>query len=155
MPSLRFGTGIRLTLSALICLTALECIESPLEPVAPTSDVQLSIPLVDRTKSVTDFTVKDTLLKRSSEGGYFYESSQSIDPIGIEPITADPKQSSQQVTLGVFFVEPPAPLGDTLTDVHASIHIGRADLVVRIRDVRVRLDHFTHPKYVSCSDRFP
>ena len=89
--------------------------EAPLAPVAPTSDIQLSIPLINRTKYLSEFASKDTLLKNSPDGGYFYLSSQSIKPIGIDTIKMTPKDCSQQVVVGVFVIDPPSPFGDTLT----------------------------------------
>ena len=91
-----------------------QCIESPLAPVAPTSDIQLSIPLINRTKHLSDFASKDTLLKNSPDGGYIYSSSQSIKPIGIDTLKFTPIAAFQQVNLGVFLIDPPAPFGDTL-----------------------------------------
>ena len=96
-------------------MLGLQCIEAPLEPVAPTSDVQLSIPLINRTKYLYEFSSKDTLLKNAADGSYYYASTQSIAPIRIDTIKASPKSSFQQVTLGTFQVDPPPPMGDTLT----------------------------------------
>ena len=95
-------------------MLGLHCIESPLEPVAPTSDIQLSIPLINRTKYLSEFASKDSLLKNSPDGGYVYSSSQPIKPIGIDTIKFTPKDGFEQVTLGVFVIDPPSPFGDTL-----------------------------------------
>ncbi len=103
-------TVLLLVLSAL----GLQCIEAPLEPVAPTSDIQLSIPLINRTKYLSEFVSKDTLFKNSPDGGYFYSSSQAIKPIGIDSIKFTPKDGYEQVPLGVFLIDPPSPFGDTL-----------------------------------------
>ena len=98
----------------LLAALGLHCIQSPLEPVAPTSDIQLSIPLVNRTKYVSEFASKDSLLKNSPDGGYFYSSLQFIKPIGIDSIKFTPQDGFEQVTLGVFLIDPPSPFGDTL-----------------------------------------
>jgi hypothetical protein len=88
--------------------------EAPLAPVAPTSDMQLSIPLINRTKTVADFVSKDTLLKTSSDGSYFYSSPQSYKPIGIDTIRIMPNSGFEQVALGTFLIDPPESFGDTL-----------------------------------------
>lgn len=106
-----------------LCASGLNCIEAPLAPVAPTSDIQLSIPLLNRTKNFLEFTSKDTLLKTSSDGSYIYASSQSMKPIGIDTIKFTPKSAFQQVNLGAFLIDPPTPFGDTLT----YLEITRAD----------------------------
>ena len=87
----------------------------PSEPVAPTTDVQLSIPIVNRLKYIEEFAAKDTLLKRAPDGGYVYQSSQSVQPIRIDTIKVQASPSYQQVTLGTYVVDPPPPTGDTLT----------------------------------------
>ena len=97
----------------LLCTLSLSCIEAPLAPVAPTSDIQLSIPLINRTKTLMEFTSKDTLLKTSPDGSYFYTSSQPMKPIGIDTLQFTPNAAYQQVNLGVFLIDPPASFGDT------------------------------------------
>jgi hypothetical protein len=94
---------------------ALQCIEAPLTPVAPTSDIQLSIPLINRTKYLSEFASQDSLLKLAPDGGYFYASTQSIKPLGIDSMKINPRGAFEQIFLGVFAVDPPAPLGDTLS----------------------------------------
>lgn len=87
-------------------LLAWQCIDPPLAPVAPTTDVQLSIPLFDRTRTVFDFSTKDTnALKRSSDGGYFFETTESSPPVGIDTLKVTPRSSAQQVSLGKFGVD--------------------------------------------------
>jgi len=100
---------------ALLSLLAIQCMDTPLEPVAPTSDLQLSIPLINRIKYIQEFASKDSLLKRTSDGGFIYEASTSVQPIGIDTIRADPEPSFQVVRLGTFAIETPPPTGDTLS----------------------------------------
>jgi hypothetical protein len=100
-----------LVLLAPLCIG---CMEAPLSPVAPTSDIQLSIPLINRTKHVSEFAEKDTLLKSSSDGSYYYASTQSMKPMGVDSFKFTPVGGSQQVVVGIFAIVPPAPFGDTL-----------------------------------------
>ena len=93
----------------------MQCIESPLEPVAPTFDIQVSIPLINRTKYLSELTSKDTLLKVTPDGGYIYASSQTLAPMGIAPLNVNPRPTSDLVTIGTFLIVAPAPVGDTLT----------------------------------------
>lgn len=103
-------------LVGFILITAFQCIEAPLEPVAPASEIQLSIPLLDITRTFANFTVKDTLLKREPNNGtYTYTTSQSAQPINIDTIKATPQPSEQSVTLGLFSVDPLPPTSQNLT----------------------------------------
>ncbi|MBI2620014.1 MAG: hypothetical protein HYW57_08025 [Ignavibacteriales bacterium] len=92
----------------LVAMVAFQCLELPPSPVAPTFDVQGSIPLLDRRFTVADFEGKDEFLSTGPDGGLEYTSSQIFDPIGLGPITVQPKASSQQVELGLFDVEQPS-----------------------------------------------
>ena len=98
----------------LLSALALQCMDAPLAPVAPTSDIQLSIPLINRTKYVSEFASKDTLLKNSPDGSYYYTSSQSMKPIGVDSFKFTPTGGFEQIVLGVFAIDPPSPFGDTL-----------------------------------------
>lgn len=95
-----------------LSIVSISCIETPLEPILPTTDVQLSIPLVNRLKYFEEF-VKDTLIKRDSKSdtsGFYYSAAQTLSPITIDTIKAYPGYSSQQLQLGLFQVDFPSSL---------------------------------------------
>lgn len=99
-------------LPALLSIAFLQCIEIPQEPVLPTTDIQLSVPLVNRTKYFDEF-VKDTLIRRdlpTGTSGYSYEYRSPVEPVGIDEIAAHPRASAQELELGTFQVESPGSL---------------------------------------------
>ncbi|HLF20268.1 MAG TPA: hypothetical protein VI704_05725, partial [Bacteroidota bacterium] len=87
-------------------MLGLQCIDPPLAPVAPTTDIQLTIPLFDRTRSVFDFSRKDTsALKRANDGSYYFETNQASAPVGIDTLRAVPRSSAQRVSVGKFGID--------------------------------------------------
>jgi hypothetical protein len=91
-----------------LAILALQCVELPPEPVLPTYDVQASVPLLDRSFSVEDFSSKDSALVASGDGGLIYRSTESFDPLDIGTLEVSPEPGSQSVTLGTFQVVMPA-----------------------------------------------
>ncbi len=105
-----------LLIPGLLIIAGIHCIEAPLEPILPTTDIQVSVPLVNRTRYFDEF-VKDTLLRRdhpTGTSGYTYGYRSSVAPIGIGAIVAHPQSSAQELELGTFQVEPP-PLSVTFS----------------------------------------
>ena len=93
-PVAAIGIGV------LLSVIALQCIEMPLEPIMPTSDIQMSIPLVDVTRSVEDMFTKDTSKVKRVGGGYEYVDNQVAAPAGLDSIKVSPQPSVNQVTVG-------------------------------------------------------
>ncbi len=92
---------------------ALQCIETPEEFIAPTSDIQLSIPLTDITRTMDDLFSKDTsTVKPDGLGGYYFEDTQEAAPTAIDSIKVRPQASGAGVEVGVFEVAgiPSAPV---------------------------------------------
>ena len=111
MDTFRRRVRLVVILGAL-SLVALRCIEGPLEPIAPTMNVELNLPLYDDTKTFADLVV-DTLVRRNPDGTITYRSTQSLNPVGLDSLSLQPRSSGQQVSLGVFGVGTftPAPIG--------------------------------------------
>jgi hypothetical protein len=103
---LRIGTNAAACMLFLVMLViSFSCIESPLEPVAPMSDIVLQgISIIDVTRTFADFLAKDTTLKRNPDGTSYYITSNILPPQGIPPIKLQPEPSSQQVGVGLFSV---------------------------------------------------
>ena len=107
----------------LLAFLSFNCVQMPLAPVAPTSDITLEgISIIDITRTFADFLVKDTTLTRNSDGTSSYIKSESLTPQGIPPIVLQPQSSSQQVGVGIFGVAGilPAPTNVTLAQMGLS-----------------------------------
>ncbi|OGU63396.1 MAG: hypothetical protein A3H45_14750 [Ignavibacteria bacterium RIFCSPLOWO2_02_FULL_55_14] len=85
--------------------TALQCIEMPLDPVAPTYGAPLFLTLVDITRTLEDMMSKDTsTVRRDNSGGYYFQDVQTGQPTGVEAIKVQPAPSVAQVALDTFQV---------------------------------------------------
>ncbi len=101
-----------LTLSLLVSgLNSLGCFEKPLSPVAPTWDVQLNVPLMNRTYTVNQLVEKDpTLLHSDGSGLLVYSTSQQFSAIAIsENLKVNAASEYYQMRVGKFAVKAPAP----------------------------------------------
>ena len=114
-----FKSGQRRILRTLSFLAAssvaLNCFTDPLEPVAPSWDVNLTIPLANRFYSLLEIVRKDTSLLRVGAGQQItYSTSMVAAPTTVgDLITISPNDTSLQVNFGVFRVDAPplvAPL---------------------------------------------
>ena len=89
----------------LLAIVTLNCVETPLTPVAPTSEIKLEgISIIDLTRTFADFLVKDAALTRNPDGTSNYKKSESMAPQGIPAIILQTQPSSQQVDVGQFSV---------------------------------------------------
>jgi hypothetical protein len=103
---LRIGTNAAAGMLLLVMLVlSFNCIESPLEPVAPMSDIFLQgISIIDITRTFADFLAKDTTITRNSDGTMSYIATQYANPVGIDSIKMQLEPSAQQVEVGPFSV---------------------------------------------------
>jgi hypothetical protein len=100
----------------LLAFASINCVETPLTPVAPTSEIKLEgISIIDLTRTFADFLVKDTTLSRNPDGTSFYKKSESMAPQGIPAIILQTQPSSQQVGVGLFEASGLAPVTSTTT----------------------------------------
>jgi hypothetical protein len=101
---LRRGTNTAAGMLLLVMsVLSFNCIESPLEPVGPTYDTHLSIPVLDKTEYFGDFTKKDTVFKfNSTDSTYYYNTTFTAKPIPIDTMTYQLQSSDTLVALGVF-----------------------------------------------------
>lgn len=89
----------------LIAFISFSCIDMPLAPIAPTSEIKLEgISIIDITKTFADFLAKDTTLTRNSDGTSSYIKSKSLAPQSIPTIKFMPEDTSLQVNVGRFKV---------------------------------------------------
>jgi len=91
--------------TCLLACTAFHCVDTPLSPVAPMSDIKLEgISLVDITRTFADFLAKDSSFIKNSDGTTSFIKSESLTPQGIPQIKLQPQPSSQRVDVGQFGV---------------------------------------------------
>jgi hypothetical protein len=103
---LRSGTNAAACIILLvISVLSFNCIESPTEPVGPTYDIPLNIPVLDKTEYFSDFTQKDTVFKfNTTDSTYFYNTTFTTEPILIDTMSYQPESRDTTVALGVFDV---------------------------------------------------
>lgn len=95
------STGI----GVLLCVMAFGCIKLPNEPILPASDIQMSIPIIDRTWTVADMLTKDTTkVRKDASGGYYYTDIRTFNATKIDTIKVTPKASGNQVAMGLLTV---------------------------------------------------
>jgi hypothetical protein len=99
----RIGFALPLTLFAFL---SLRCFNQPLEPVAPSWDTNLSLPLANRHYTLLEIVEKDTNLLRAGVGGEIvYASSIDALPTFIgDVITVSPNDTVVTVNFGTFDV---------------------------------------------------
>jgi len=95
-PLAKAGIGV------LLALIAFSCIKTPLEPILPASDIQMSIPIIDRTRTVADLYGKpaSNVDYDSTLGTYVYQSTQASKPVPLDTLKATPHDQSSVVALG-------------------------------------------------------
>jgi hypothetical protein len=94
----------------IVGLSLAGCFEKPLSPVAPVWDVQVNVPLVNRTYTVNELVEKDpTLLHTDGSGLLVYTNSQQFSPIGIRnDLKVDPASDTYQSRIGTFKIKSPS-----------------------------------------------
>jgi len=86
------------------------CFETPLSPIAPSWDVRINLPLVNRGYTVNDLIDKDTsLFRQDASGLLFYSKSLKFSGISVaENLKVDPVTESFVSQLGKFSAKYPA-----------------------------------------------
>lgn len=106
------ASGWVLWVAACCALVSLHCFEKPLEPVPPSWDSRLTIPLANRSYSLLDIVVRDTTMLRPGEGGQIlYAASASTPPTVLgDLLSIHPPDTMLSVRFGVFAVTAPTVL---------------------------------------------
>lgn len=96
-----------LSLCLVTVLLSFSCFEQPLEPVAPSWDTNLSLPLVNRVYTLSEIVQKDTSLLHVGTGGQIiYSTSVQASPTYVgELITVALRDTSLRVKFGTFNVD--------------------------------------------------
>ena len=105
------------SVTLVVSITSVSCFNKPLEPVAPSWDTNLSIPLANRRYTLSEIVDKDTSLLHVGVGGQIiYSTSAQASPTYVgDLITVGLRDTSLRVKFGAFevLVEPvdiPVPL---------------------------------------------
>jgi hypothetical protein len=100
----------------ILAVISWQCIDAPLAPIAPSSDIQLSVPVADVTRLVSDFVGHNSkTLTLNSDGTFSYLYDQALPSRGIDSITMQPSSSSDQVAVGQFTVSALPTQNSTIT----------------------------------------
>jgi hypothetical protein len=88
-----------------IVLLSLNCIENPLTPVAPSSDIVLQgISVIDITKYFSEMVSKSEGMVINTDGTMSYITTQYSNPVKIDSIKMAMSPSGQQVGVGLFSI---------------------------------------------------
>ncbi len=89
-------------------IVSFNCIQTPLDPVAPTWDVTLTVPLVDTLRAIDEMIAKDTSIVQINPLSQFISYSDTklavLDSIG-DRISLSPTGTSMNVTVGPIRVD--------------------------------------------------
>ncbi len=93
-------------------LISFHCFNKPMEPVAPKWDVNLTVPVSNKTYTLQDLVDKDTSMLHVGPGSQILlQTSAQGSPAYLgDRITMDPVTSTNSVQLGPFALEPIPPL---------------------------------------------
>jgi hypothetical protein len=94
----------KVVIGIFLSLVASGCIKKFLDPIAPASDIQASLPILDRTRTVADLFGKDTSKVKQNASGYYYEDDRSFAPSKLDTIKVTPQASINHAVLGQLTV---------------------------------------------------
>jgi hypothetical protein len=115
------------------CVILAGCFEKPLAPVAPVWGVQLNVPLMNRTYTVSQLVEKDsTLLHSDPSGLVVYSNSQQFSPISVRnDLKVDPASDTYESRIGTFKIKSPPSKVARLSagDLNPALGSGQGQLV--------------------------
>jgi hypothetical protein len=114
---LKNGLFPKLGISVVLSLTTLSCVKLPTKPIMPQSDIQGSIPLIDRTWTASELIAKDTAKIKQNSAGYYYADDRSFTPAKLDTMKVSPQAGSNRVALGKVSLTglPPVSQNYTMT----------------------------------------
>ncbi len=94
---------------AFLIFISFDCFNEPLEPVAPSWDVNLTVPLANRFYTLSEIVQKDTSMLRVGVGQQIiYSTTVSTSPLADSNfISINPKDTTLHIKFGVFRVVSP------------------------------------------------
>jgi len=98
-----------LTISTISVLLSWQCIDPPAEPIIPTWDVDVSLPLINRQYMLEELVEKNPELLSIDENGmliYSFSDTMQNDPFG-DLIRLHPEPADFSFGIGVFTLSPP------------------------------------------------
>jgi hypothetical protein len=116
MILLRFPGNARMSRAALsVCavlcaLSTFQCLEQPLEPIAPSWDLRVTLPLANRTHSLSEIVARDTSMLRAGAGGLISYAATLQTPATVvgDLISVRPPDTTAVIRFGTFAVSTPA-----------------------------------------------
>ena len=111
-----------MVIGVLLSVIGFGCIKKPLDPVMPESDIQASIPIINRTRTVADLYSKPSsgVTYDSTLQTFTYKSYKSFSPLGIDTLKTAPHDQSSTVALGQI-VLPGFPATNQNLDVSSAL----------------------------------
>jgi hypothetical protein len=108
--SARISRTVLQIAAALCALSTFQCLEQPLEPVPPAWDLRLTLPLANRTHSLSEIVSKDTSMLHAGAGGIItYGAMLQAPPIVVgDLISIRPPDTTASIRFGPFHVSTPA-----------------------------------------------
>jgi len=85
----------------LTAIAAFSCIDGPLEPIMPYTDVSISIPLADREWTI-DEAEFESPAQKNPDGTISVSDQESFDPIGLDSLSIQPEYAWDRAQVGQF-----------------------------------------------------
>jgi hypothetical protein len=90
------------------------CFEKPSEPVLPTWDVDLTVPILDKTFTLGELIKKDTTLKAGAGNQIYYSTSEKLDATKIGDNLKISDTTSASPKLGNFEIKNPGTISASI-----------------------------------------
>lgn len=86
-------------------IVLVSCIESPLEPVGPSYNSQLAVPILHRAYHPTNIIKDPANIEYNTDGTFSYVNIYALEKRSLDSITAFPKADSEKTSLGRFRID--------------------------------------------------
>jgi hypothetical protein len=141
-------------LHIVVAFTSFNCFNQPLEPVAPSWDINLSIPLANRLYTLSEIVQKDTSLLHVGVGGQIvYATSAEVSPTYIgDLITLSLKDTSLRVKFGVFSIDAaPTDISIQFPWLPQGATVPIPDTTISVANLRDTIESFQHVTFAEGS----
>jgi len=87
----------------ILTFLSINCIESPLEPIAPTYELPLCIPILQKYRTFGEF-ISDTSKKINTDSTISYIQTFNMGKTPLDPVITHPQPDSEKTELGAFYI---------------------------------------------------
>ncbi|MBM2839769.1 MAG: hypothetical protein HW412_297 [Bacteroidetes bacterium] len=132
-------------LAVIVCLTSFSCFNQSLEPVTPSWDTNLSIPLANRLYTLSEIVRKDTSILHVGVGGQIvYATSVQASPTYIgDLITLTLRDTSLRMKFGAFKIDvAPVDIPIQIPWLPQGSTVPIPDTTINVSDLRDTIDSF-------------